>query len=325
VENYSGLLRLFLDHLQQHLSGLKGKTPAELYEPENYILSLGGKRLRPLLTLAACDLFNADPKKALHAALAVELFHNFSLIHDDILDVAPLRRNQPTVHTKWNTGIAILSGDAMLVKAFMALESHEPTEYKQLSIVLQRTAIEVCEGQQMDMNFENAADVSVEDYVRMITCKTACLLGCSLQMGAIAAGADSRSQEILYHFGVNLGISFQLMDDLLDAFGKSPAFGKQPGGDIIANKKTFLLVKARELANNEQRQKMQALSNETKPSLKINGMLDIFKELNVEAICRTEAEKHTDAALQGINNLPATEEKIEALKNYTISLLKREV
>jgi geranylgeranyl diphosphate synthase, type II len=325
LKNYPGLLKLFLAHLQKHTDGLETCTPAELYAPEKYILSLGGKRLRPLLALIACDLFDADPGKALQSALSVELFHNFSLIHDDILDNAPLRRNQETVHVKWSTNIAILSGDVMLVKAFSALGNYHADEFKQLSRLLQKTAIEVCEGQQLDMNFEQLSRISAEDYIRMISFKTASLLGCSLKMGAINANAPVAAQELLYAFGLHLGISFQLLDDLLDAFADPKTFGKKPGGDIVANKKTFLFVKALELADKEQARLIESLLAETDHDKKVNQMLDIFRQTGVEKLCREEAGKHTRLALECLDKLPASKEKINELKNYTLELLNRQV
>lgn len=250
---YEKHLQLFNSHLEDYKTEVNLRSPRELYEPEHYILSLGGKRLRPLLALISCDLFGKAPQHALNSALCVELFHNFSLIHDDILDEAPLRRNQPTVHTKWNTNIAILSGDVMLVKAFEVLKNYESKEFSQLFSLFAKTSIEVCEGQQLDMNFENMDSVTVDDYIQMITKKTAVLLGCSLQMGAINAGVTQTDQDHIYEFGKHLGIAFQLLDDLLDAYATDEkSFGKQIGGDIIANKKTFLVLKALELANVEQ-------------------------------------------------------------------------
>jgi geranylgeranyl diphosphate synthase type II len=259
VKDHQVILELFTTHLGQYLKELDKKQPRELYEPENYILSLGGKRIRPLLCLIACDLFDKDAKQSLNAALSVELFHNFSLIHDDILDKAPLRRGMPTVHSKWNSDIAILSGDVMMVKAFDVLKNYEATKLGNLLSIFAATSIEVCEGQQMDMNFETQSEVRVNDYLHMITLKTAVLLGCSLKMGAICADASKEDQGHLYEFGKHVGIAFQLMDDVLDAYADDAKFGKQVGGDIIANKKTFLLLKEFELANPSQKEKLNAL------------------------------------------------------------------
>lgn len=328
MKNYKILLELFLDHLSTYKKGLSQQSPKELYEPEEYILSLGGKRLRPLLALIACDLFDKDPKLALDSALCVELFHNFSLMHDDILDAAPLRRNQETVHVKWNTNIAILSGDVMLVKAFGILQNYGFKEFKKLSTLFSQTAVDVCQGQQHDMNFETAEQVSVEDYISMITGKTAVLLGCSLQMGAINAYASDEDQKHIYEFGKHIGIAFQLLDDYLDAFAQdTEKFGKQPGGDILANKKTFLLLKAIELANDKQNKEIKKLLKlKVKDAeKKINGILALFHDLNIKEICLMEADKHTQLAISYLDKLSANAAKKKQLKNFALELLDRQV
>jgi len=326
VENYKSLLELFLSHLEDYKSTLDTKSPKELYEPENYILSLGGKRLRPLLALIACELFDKDPKLALNSALSVELFHNFSLIHDDILDAAPLRRNKETVHTKWNTNIAILSGDVMLVKSKQVLENYDFKEFKKLNSLMNKTAIEVCEGQQSDMNFETEKNVSVEDYIDMITKKTAVLLGCSLKMGAINANAREEDQNNLFEFGKHLGIAFQLLDDLLDAYSEdSSKFGKQIGGDIIANKKTFLLLKTLELADTEQKKELYELLELKDNSTKIKGVLRLFNLLNIKEICQKEADKHTMQAIDFLKSVNANNLKKDNLKKFANDLLNRDI
>jgi len=328
VKNYAALIDLFLKHLDLYKSGLDVKIPNELYGPENYILSLGGKRLRPLLALIACDLFDKDPKLALDSALSVELFHNFSLIHDDILDSAPVRRSQPTVHVKWNTNIAILSGDVMLVKAFQVLENYGFKEFKKLCGIFNKTAIEVCEGQQMDMNFERSDEVSVQDYLQMITYKTAVLLGGSLQMGAVNAYSSDEDQSNLYNFGKHLGIAFQLLDDLLDAFADdTEKFGKQAGGDILANKKTFLLLKALELASETQKKEINALLElkENAADKKVEGVIKIYRELNIKNLCLIEADKHTQLAIGFLNKVTANEMKKQQLKKFALELLERQV
>lgn len=325
MQEFSRLLDLFTSHLEKYNSGLEKKQPAELYEPERYILSLGGKRIRPVLALAACDLFGKDPSEALHSAVAVELFHNFSLIHDDILDAAPLRRNQPTVHTKWNTNIAILSGDVMLVKAFQALEHYPPEQFKQLCKLFHETAIQVCEGQQVDMNFETSIEVSVDDYISMITYKTAVLLGCSLRMGAINAQASEKDQHSIYEFGKNLGIAFQLLDDCLDAFAPAPEkFGKQKGGDILSNKKTFLLLKAIERANPAQRKEMEELMKLPDAEKKVSDMLRLYNSLGVEKLCLNEADKYTAKAIGALEETSAQPAKKEMLRKFALDLLKRQ-
>lgn len=325
MKEYSHLISLFLEHLDSYKSHLSGKKPPELYEPESYILSLGGKRLRPLLSLLACDLFEKDPKLALDSALCVELFHNFSLIHDDILDAAPLRRNQPTVHTKWNTNIAILSGDVMLVKAYQVLQNYPAEQFQKLSVLFTQTAIEVCEGQQEDMNFECTNSVTVSDYIAMITKKTAVLLGCSLQMGAINCGASAKDQEHLYYFGKHLGIAFQLLDDLLDAYPPDASkFGKQVGGDIISNKKTFLLLKAFELADSSTKSKLSEQLENPIHAQKITNVLGIFDNLNIRELCIKEADHHTQKAIEHLQSIDAAEEKKQQLRRFANELLSRE-
>jgi len=328
VKIFENHYKLFNAHIENYKQNLSSKTPKELYEPENYILSLGGKRVRPLLALMACELFGKEASLALNSALCVELFHNFSLIHDDILDNAPLRRNQQTVHVKWNTNIAILSGDVMLVKAFEILQNYPTDEFAQLSKVFSKTAIEVCEGQQWDMNFETMNDVSVPDYIHMITFKTAVLLGCSLQMGAINACAKTEDQLHIYEFGKHLGIAFQLLDDMLDAYAiDKDKFGKQVGGDIISNKKTFLLLKAFELADQNQRTELNELLkiSEEKAEEKIKGVINLFNKLGVKALCEAEADKHTKIALDHLEKINAPKEKIELLRSFAIELLNRTV
>ena len=328
MDTFETHLQLFNSHLENYKADVNLRSPRELYEPEHYILSLGGKRVRPLLALISCDLFGKDPSLALNSALCVELFHNFSLIHDDILDEAPLRRNNPTVHIKWNTNIAILSGDVMLVKAFEVLKNYEAKEFSQLFSIFSKTSIEVCEGQQLDMNFENENSVTVDDYIQMITKKTAVLLGCSLQMGAVNAGASSVDQEHIYQFGKHLGIAFQLLDDTLDAYSTDEkSFGKQIGGDIIANKKTFLVLKTLELANVEQAKKLNELMSKNKGDnvKKIQSVLSIFNELGVKALCEAEADKHTKIAIDHLKKVNADRTKLKALENFSLALLKRNI
>ncbi len=262
------------------------KAPSNLYDPLRYFFRLGGKRIRPILTLLAAERFDkngvTDP---LNAALSVEIFHNFSLVHDDIMDKAPVRRGQQTVHEKWDQNIAILSGDVMLVKAYQYLNTYSPAIANQLITVFNKTAIEVCEGQQMDMDFEKISKVSQDEYIRMITLKTSVLLGCALKMGAIVGGADPKEQGDLYAFGLNMGIAFQIQDDLLDLYGDPKLVGKQVGGDLIANKNTLLMVVAKEVANEKQLSTLQTLSNEPNITKKIEGIIAIFKTLQVQEKC----------------------------------------
>ena len=244
------------DYLQ---SQYETKEPRNLYEPIHYILDLGGKRMRPVLTLMSAEVFDADYKKALPAALAVEVFHNFSLVHDDIMDDAPLRRGHETVHEKWNLNTGILSGDAMLILAYQYFEQYEPIIFKDLAKLFSKTALEVCEGQQWDVDFEERNDVTIPEYLQMIQCKTAVLVAAAMKMGAIIAETSEENANLIYDFGLNLGLAFQLQDDFLDAFGDPETFGKQVGGDIIENKKTYLYLKAVAFSKEEEAKELRRL------------------------------------------------------------------
>lgn len=317
-------LALALDKKQKELNSF---PPKEMYEPMAYIIGLGGKRVRPLLTLVGCDLFDVSIENAIPSAVAVELFHNFSLIHDDILDNAPLRRGNTTVHEKWNHNIALLSGDGMMVKAFEELAKSKPEHIHQLLVLFSKTGIEVCEGQQLDMNFETQAKVRVEEYINMITFKTAVLLGCSLQMGAICANASLQSQMHLYEFGKHVGIAFQILDDVLDVYADDEKFGKQVGGDIISNKKTFMLLDAFELANEAQTEELNKLLNNKhiSASEKVEKVTALYNALGVKDLAIAEANKHTEIALKHLNELEANQTKKEQLKAFALQLLQREV
>jgi geranylgeranyl diphosphate synthase type II len=277
------------------------EKPNNLYDPLRYFFALGGKRIRPILTLLAAEKFTAKDSRidALDAALAVEVFHNFSLVHDDIMDEAPVRRGKPTVHTKWDANIAILSGDVMLVKAYQYLNNYPAEVSKKLIDVFNKTAIEVCEGQQMDMDFEKRVSVEQDEYLKMISLKTSVLLGCALQLGAIVGGADLKAQNELYQFGLNMGVAFQIQDDLLDLYGDSTLVGKQVGGDIIANKNTLLMILARQEANEKQLSSLEVLLKGVDNNKKIEGIITLFESLNVKEKCQDlmnvfykKAEKH---------------------------------
>ena len=220
------------------------REPKNLYEPINYIIQLSGKRIRPILTLMAADILSSDYKKAFPAALAVEVFHNFTLVHDDIMDDAPLRRGKKTVHEKWDLNRGILSGDAMLILAYQYFESYPPTVFQKLAVLFSKTALEVCDGQQLDIDFETRNDVTIAEYINMIRLKTSVLVAAALKMGAIVAESSEKNADLLYEYGINLGLAFQLQDDYLDTFGNPETFGKQIGGDIIENKKTYLYLKS---------------------------------------------------------------------------------
>lgn len=320
--------KLLMDDLENHLRQYHyGEKPLELYQPISYIMSLGGKRLRPLLTLLAYSLYKEDYKKILTPASAIEVFHNFTLMHDDIMDEAPLRRGEKTVHEKWNANTAILSGDVMLVKAYNMLLEVEPSILPDILKRFNKTAAEVCEGQQLDMNFEKVENVSEQDYIEMIKLKTAVLLGFSLEYGALLAGASKHDAECLYNFGVNVGIGFQLKDDLLDVYADKAKFGKQVGGDIMSNKKTFLLIKAKELAKGSNDQKLQSLlqMNPSDNIQKVREVTAIYNELHIK---RLTEEKMSYYFNKGFKELSALEVNhthvLRQLTQLTEDLINRE-
>lgn len=308
-------------------SRIRSKEPKSLYEPISYILGLGGKRLRPVLTLMSADIFGEDHTKALDAALAIEVFHNFSLVHDDIMDDAPLRRGKATVHEKWNINTGILAGDAMLINAYQLLENYQGETFHKLVQLFSKTAAEVCEGQQYDIDFETRTDVTMLEYLRMIEYKTAVLVAAALKMGAIIGGADDQAQNKIYEFGKNLGLAFQLQDDYLDAFGDPKTFGKQVGGDIIENKKTFLYLKAIELSTTEQKKKLQDLYliHPKDPSNKIELAKRIFIECGALERLQGEIESYTQKAFDCLDALKIQENKKELLLDFGKNLMWRTV
>jgi len=298
------------------------KTPSLLYEPIDYILGLGGKRMRPILVLMAHQLFDKNIEKAISPALAIEVFHNFTLLHDDIMDNAPLRRGQKTVHEKWNSNVAILSGDTMLVQAYQLMAEVDDTIVKQVLAVFSKAAIEVCEGQQWDMDFETQSDVSISDYLKMIEYKTAVLLGAALQIGGITAGASKEEQNHLYAFGRDLGIAFQLKDDLLDAFGDAETFGKQVGGDIMANKKTYLYLKALALADGTQRQNLeQYFSTNDTSQLKVDAVKTIFSNLEIPELTNNSIREYHARAMENLAAIDS--ENKEPLLAFSALLMDR--
>jgi geranylgeranyl diphosphate synthase type II len=285
----------------------------------------GGKRMRPLLVLLGCKLFTENVSQALHPALGMELFHNFSLIHDDIMDQAPVRRGRPAVYRKWNTNVAILSGDAMIIKAYEELLKTDSSVALQVIQLFNKTAIEVCEGQQFDMDFELRDDVTIDEYLNMIRLKTAVLLAACLKIGAIIGGASENQAQLLYDFGINSGIAFQLQDDILDAYGESAKVGKQQGGDIIANKKTFLLLKAQELASeNEHTELTNWLTGTHKNLDKVNGVLELFRKLNVKELAEREMWQFFNNGLASLDKVEGNEEWKQVLKQFSTQLMHRE-
>jgi len=321
IEHYRSEFISYLD------SKTVTKEPINLYEPITYILSLGGKRLRPVLTLMAAEVFGADFKKALDAALAIEVFHNFSLVHDDIMDDAPLRRGKETVHEKWDINTGILSGDAMLIQAYRLFENYSGATFRELAKLFSKTAIEVCEGQQYDVDFETRDDVTQAEYLKMIEYKTAVLVAAALKMGGIVAGASLEDQNGIYEFGRNLGIAFQLQDDYLDAFGDPKTFGKQVGGDIIENKKTFLYLKALELGTSIQQKALMDLFSihPEDSSDKIIMIKNIFVESGASERTQKEIEKYTNMAFSVLETLEISNDKKEILYQFGENLMRRTV
>lgn len=303
------------------------KEPKSLYGPIQYILGLGGKRMRPVLTLMTAEIFDCDYKKALQAATAVEVFHNFSLIHDDIMDDAPLRRGKVTVHEKWNINTGILSGDAMLILAYQYFEDYEPKVFSALAKLFSKTALEVCEGQQYDVDFETRDDVTIPEYLKMIEYKTAVLVGAAMKMGAIVAETSDENKDLIYDFGLNLGIAFQLQDDYLDAFGNPDTFGKQIGGDIIENKKTFLYLKAIEYGNTDDKNQLTNLfSIQPKDNTdKIETVKLIFNESGASKATQEAIKTYTLKAFDTLNKMDISDDKKKILYAFGEKLMNRNV
>ncbi|WP_209400748.1 polyprenyl synthetase family protein [Pseudozobellia sp. WGM2] len=314
----------FISYLE---SKIVEREPKNLYAPISYILGLGGKRLRPVLTLVATDIFDGGYTKSLDAALAIEVFHNFSLVHDDIMDDAPLRRGRTTVHEKWDVNTGILSGDAMLITAYQLFENYSPEIFKNLAKLFSETALKVCEGQQYDIDFENRDDVTIPEYLKMIEYKTAVLVAAALKMGGIVAEVSAEEQNDIYQFGLNLGIAFQLQDDYLDAFGNPETFGKQVGGDIIENKKTYLYLNV--LAQGTSQQKKELLDlysiQPKDPSAKIETIKDLFKESGSAQITKDAIRNYSNQAFEILEGLNISSDKKALLLSFGESLMVREV
>ena len=321
IENYAETLQNYLNEV------VTIKEPTKLYEPIKYIVSLGGKRLRPVLTLMSCDFFNKDFKEALPAALALELFHNFSLIHDDIMDEAPLRRGKETVHHKWDLNTGILSGDALLILAYQLFENYEPQKFSELAKLFSTTALQVCEGQQYDVDFETRNNVTILEYLKMIEYKTAVLLGAAMKMGAIVAETSEVCKINTYEFGRNLGIAFQLQDDYLDCFGNPDTFGKKVGGDIIANKKTFLYLKTLEKSNESDTEILKQLfsSFPKDPTKKIEQVKELYLKSGAAKESLQEIENYTQIANNIIEQLNISDKNKAVLKSFSDQLMNRKV
>lgn len=298
--------------------------PRELYEAVEHIMSIKGKRIRPALLLMACDMFDGDVNMALNPAFGIEVFHNFTLVHDDIMDKADIRRGEPTVHKLYGLNRAILAGDVMLIYAYQYF-SKVPTQYfHELVQVFSKAATEIMEGQQMDMNFEERINVTEEEYLKMIEYKTSVLLAAALQIGALIGGAGKRDQELLYQFGLNLGLSFQIKDDYLDTYGAGEKVGKKIGGDILQNKKTYLFITALRNADPEQRKKMLALLEETDEDLKISGILGLFDETNVPQITEAKIEELYRISIQSLDEVSVPEAKKQALRQLAEQVYNRD-
>lgn len=318
---------IFVDALQAELQRIQyGQSPPELYQPIEYIMNLGGKRLRPLLTLMAASLFTDDWQKVVRPALAIEVFHNFTLMHDDIMDQAPLRRGQPTVHEKWNGNIALLSGDVMLVNAYQLLLSVESDKLKPALERFSRTAAEVCEGQQMDMNFEARWDVTEAEYIDMIRLKTSVLLGFALELGGLIAGADEKTTQLLYEGGINIGVGFQLKDDLLDVYGDPVKFGKQVGGDIIANKKTFLLIEALLQAKDGRKEELTEwlMLKEFDKGRKVQAITSIYDQLGIRQLTETRINDYFARGFANFDQIEADPIRKNVLIQFARQLVERE-
>jgi geranylgeranyl diphosphate synthase, type II len=302
------------------------KEPSGLYDSIRYMLALGGKRIRPVLTLMSCELFGGDYSKALSPALGIEVFHNFTLLHDDIMDRAPLRRAMPTVHKKWNADVAILSGDAMFVKACKLMTDVEDGLVKNTLELFYTTAVQVCEGQQWDMAFQEKETVTIKEYLSMIELKTSVLLACALKTGAMTAHAKPEQADAVYEFGKNIGLVFQLHDDLLDVYGDKGKFGKEPGGDIVVNKKTFLLLKALEVASDHERKELtlwlhKASFNDAE---KVHAVKKIYDTLNVKALTEQQIDFYHQRAMEALDKIELPQYSKEPLHLLMEQLMKRD-
>lgn len=301
------------------------QTPSNLYDPIRYFLTIGGKRIRPVLTLLGTELFGKDKSEALPQALAIEIFHNFTLIHDDIMDQAPLRRNQATIHHKWNQNVGILSGDVMMIHAYQHLSAIQSDKLADALKLFNSTAIEVCEGQQLDMDFEVREDVSIHEYIEMIRLKTSVLLGCALQLGGIVAGAQQADLDALNAFGQHIGIAFQIQDDILDLYADPEKFGKQVGGDVISNKKTILYLTAMTECTREQLDLFKYLRSEKNPEVKIRKTRELFDHLEVKKACTERMEDHYQRALDSLEKINVPDDNKKALINLARFLIDRDL
>jgi len=322
MENFNNLKVIFEDYL---LSQIPNKRPQKLYQPLHYILQNGGKRIRPLLVLLTAKSFNKNLQEALPGAAAIEIFHNFTLIHDDIMDKADIRRGQPSVHKKWDENIAILSGDTMMILAFKILEAYPPVMFQQLTSLLSKTALEICEGQQMDMDFENKDYVDIAEYLEMIRLKTAVLLGTAFKFGSLIGESDEESRNNFYEFGVRLGLAFQIQDDYLDVNATTKKFGKKIGGDILDKKKTFLYITALNNASQEDKKRLIEFYHlePTDKKKHIEQVLSIFDKYDTSKITQEKISTYTQEALSFLNKVSIPDKEKEFWKNFSLQLMNR--
>lgn len=320
IEEYQNLIQSVIE------KEIKHRKPTELYEPIYYTLTMGGKRLRPLLTLLSCDIFDGDVHQALYPALGLETFHNFTLLHDDIMDKAPIRRGQPTVYKKWDSNRAILSGDTMMVMAYDFILESPKDLLHDIFTIFNKVGREVCEGQQYDMNFETENNVTLDEYLKMIHLKTAVLLGGSMKVGAIVARTSERNAQLIYDFGESVGMAFQLQDDFLDTFGDENIFGKKNGGDIRANKKTYLYLKALELGSVQQQKELKDLFSiqEENNGNKVERVLSIFNDLNIKTKTQSLMDFYYDKAMKTLEDLDLSQEKKSVLVKLAEGLMNRD-
>ena len=317
-----------LDEINAHIAGLEfARTPKELYAPVEYVLSLGGKRIRPVLMLMAYNLYRENVSAIYPQAIAIETYHNYTLLHDDLMDRADMRRNKPTVHKVWNENTAILSGDAMLVLAYRFLAEGNPEKLKEILDMFSTTALEICEGQQFDMEFESRNDVTENEYLEMIRLKTAVLLAASLKMGAVLAGAPEEEAQCLYDFGINIGVAFQLKDDYLDVYGDPAVFGKNIGGDILCNKKTYMLIKALERADVAQKEELQSWigREDYDPKEKITVVTGLYNKIGIKAVCEDNMREYYVKGITALQGVNIAEEKKQELKSFAKHLMYREM
>ena len=324
MQNSEAYQKSFVTYLEDFAVN---KEPAHLYEPINYILKLGGKRLRPVLTLMTAEVFGETTEKAMEAALSVEVFHNFSLVHDDIMDDAPLRRGKETVHEKWDINTGILSGDAMLIMAYQLFENYESDIFQALAKLFSKTALQVCEGQQYDVDFETRNDVTIPEYLKMIEYKTAVLVGAAMKMGAIVAKASKEDRDAIYDFGRYLGIAFQLQDDYLDAFGNPETFGKQVGGDILENKKTYLYLKTMELGSSDVQKNLEEtmMNNLISVEEKVQKVKELFNKSGASEATQEAVKQYTSEAFKVLETLNISDDKKQLLRLFGDQLMNRRV